>query len=386
MPIRVRGGIIHLDFRFRGKRLRPTTGLEAIPQNEKFARDWLAAIKHEIRIGTFHLENHFPHYRPAYQRRDKEETFASVARAWLESHKQSWAEWTYRKFKAALEARVLPKIGNRPLNDVTPKELRLLRESILADGRKRNDGKLTNRSVNRIMQPVKAIFNELHADGDITFNPASRLGKLKEKRIVEIDPFSDAEVKVLIKVVEPRYRPYVEFLFESGFRPNEAMGLKWATVNLASSILSVREGRVLGKDKDPKTEAAIRDVELTPGMMRALKRQRALSYLAHSYVFVTESGQPLEINNFRKRVWEPALKKVELKYRYPYQCRHTFATKMIDQGRSPNWIANQMGTSLEMLFKHYSVYFRRKRWSQCDQTTALSTAKQTKVDSSKSGV
>lgn len=385
MPIRIRGGIIYLDFRFHGKRLRPTTGLEATLQNKEFARDWLAAIKHEIRIGSFRLENHFPHYRPAYQRKDREETFASVARAWLESHKQSWAEWTYRKFKADLEARVIPKIGNRPLNDVTAKELRLLRESILADGRKRNDGKLSNRSVNHIMQPVKAIFNELHADGDITSNPASRLGKLKEKRIAEIDPFSDAEVKALIKAAGPRYRPYVEFLFESGFRPNEAMGLKWSNVNLTASILSVREGRVLGKDKDPKTEAAIRDVEITPGIMRALKRQRVLSYLAHSYVFVTETGQPLEINNFRTRVWEPALKKAKLKYRYPYQCRHTFATKMIDQGRSPLWIANQMGTSLEMLFKHYAVYFRRKRWSQCDQTADLSTTKQAKMDRGKSG-
>jgi integrase len=92
--------------------------------------------------------------------------------------------------------------------------------------------------------------------------------------------------------VDGRYKPYVEFLFESGFRPNEAMGLKWTHVNLATSILSVREERVLGKNKDPKTEAAIRDVEITSGTMRALKRQRVISYLAHGYVFVTETGHP----------------------------------------------------------------------------------------------
>jgi hypothetical protein len=39
-----------------------------------------------------------------------------------------------------------------------------LRESILAAG-KIKGGKLTNHSVNRIMQLVKAIFTELHADG-----------------------------------------------------------------------------------------------------------------------------------------------------------------------------------------------------------------------------
>jgi integrase len=91
------------------------------------------------------------------------------------------------------------------------------------------------------------------------------------------------------------------------------------------------------------------------------------SYLAHSYVFVTETGQPLDINNFRYRIWEPALKKAQLKYRYPYQARHTFATKSIREGRDPLWIANQMGTSLEMLFKHYAVYFRKVRLQPCDE-------------------
>jgi len=82
--------------------------------------------------------------------------------------------------------------------------------------------------------------------------------------------------------------------------------------------------------------------------------------LAHSYVFVTETGQPLDVNNFRYRIWERALRKAELKYRYPYQARHTFATSSIRQVCDPLWIANQMGTSLEMLFKHDAVYFRKK--------------------------
>jgi hypothetical protein len=111
---------------------------------------------------------------------------------------QSWAGWTYNKFKADLEGRIIPKIGSGRINEITAKELRLLRESIQAEG-KRKGGKLSNRSVNRIMQPVKAIFNELHADGDIDSNPAARLGRLKQKRIAEIAPFSPAEVRAILK-------------------------------------------------------------------------------------------------------------------------------------------------------------------------------------------
>lgn len=122
------------------------------------------------------------------------------------------------------------------------------------------------------------------------------------------------------------------FLFESGFSPNQANALKWPQVNLVTRVISVREGRVLGKDKDPKTEKVIRDVEITPGMLEALKRQKAISYLAHGYVLVGDKGQPIDVSNSRARIWEPAIKKGGLKYRYPYQARHTFATKHLSKG------------------------------------------------------
>ncbi|MCZ6622753.1 MAG: hypothetical protein O7B35_00740 [Deltaproteobacteria bacterium] len=89
----------------------------------------------------------------------------------------------------------------------------------------------------------------------------------------------------------------------------------------------------MGKDKDPKTEKAIRDVEITPGMMEALKRQKTISYLAHSYVFMGDKGLPIDVSNFRVRIWETAIKKAGLKYRYPYQARYTFATKYLGKGK-----------------------------------------------------
>jgi|RhiMetdeSRZDD1v2_1073273.scaffolds.fasta_scaffold451042_1 integrase len=378
MPVRVRSGTIHLDFRYKGQRLRPTTGLAVSPQNLKLAERWLAEIQFQVSLGTFRVQNHFPHYRhngPA----KKEGRFATAASEWLEGHKQSWAEWTYTKFKQSLDGRIIPKIGNKRIDEITAKDLRVLREAIIAEG-KIKGGKLANRSVNRIIQPVKAMFNELHADGEIETNPATRLGKLKEKRIAEIHPFGMAERKALLEKIHQCYQPLARFLFESGFRLNEAFGLKWKNVNLLSGFLSVRKGHVRGKDKDPKTEVAIRDVEITPGMMEALKQQKRFSFLAGEYVFVTETGAVLDVNNFRRRVWIPALKKAELDYRYPYQCRHTFATQMIEENRNPMWIANQMGTSLEMLFSTYAVYFKKRGWSQCDQTQDLSTLKTTKMD------
>ncbi|CAM3948244.1 hypothetical protein BIW53_08805 [Pseudoalteromonas byunsanensis] len=45
----------------------------------------------------------------------------------------------------------------------------------------------------------------------------------------------------------------------------------------------------------------------------------------------------------RKNIWLPILKKSEVRYRHPYQARHTFATMLISEGRNLWWVADQMG-------------------------------------------
>ena len=45
----------------------------------------------------------------------------------------------------------------------------------------------------------------------------------------------------------------------------------------------------------------------------------------------------------RKRVWIPALERACLKYRNPYQTRHTFASLLLSEGKNPMWVAQQMG-------------------------------------------
>ena len=50
----------------------------------------------------------------------------------------------------------------------------------------------------------------------------------------------------------------------------EVKRLKWSNVNFAIGILAVRKGKVWGKDKDPKSERAFRDEEITEGTLHAL--------------------------------------------------------------------------------------------------------------------
>src|SRR5438874_4124793 len=64
-------------------------------------------------------------------------------------------------------------------------------------------------------------------------------------------------------------------------------------------------------------------------------------------------------------MWIPALKKAGVRYRKPYQTRHTYASMMLMAGENPMWVAKQMGhTDWSLTAKRYS------RWIPSDMPDA----------------
>ena len=64
-------------------------------------------------------------------------------------------------------------------------------------------------------------------------------------------------------------------------------------------------------------------------------------------------------------MWIPALKRAGVRYRNPYQTRHTFASMMLMAGEHVMWVAKQMGhTDWSLTAKRYS------RWISSDMPDA----------------
>src|ERR1019366_3566308 len=77
----------------------------------------------------------------------------------------------------------------------------------------------------------------------------------------------------------------------------------------------------------------------------ALESQKALTFSRGGQLFVTpRTERPWETDGqIRKTAWAPALKRASVRYRYPYQTRHTYASTMLSAGENPLWVAQQMG-------------------------------------------
>jgi integrase len=93
----------------------------------------------------------------------------------------------------------------------------------------------------------------------------------------------------------------------------------------------------------PKSPGSLRDIDLLEPARAALVAQKALSWMLGDYVLVDSQQRPVHQELFRMKVWKPRLKRRGIRYRPPYQMRHTFATLAISMGENINWVARMPG-------------------------------------------
>lgn len=86
-----------------------------------------------------------------------------------------------------------------------------------------------------------------------------------------------------------------------------------------------------------------------PELFGPVKADLAELYLAHggpdrtALIFPDSEGGHLRRQNWRRRVWAPALVAARVPYFRPYDLRHTCATLLIYEGRPVNEVAEHLG-------------------------------------------
>ena len=121
--------------------------------------------------------------------------------------------------------------------------------------------------------------------------------------------------------------------------------MRWQDVDLEQNRIFVKTACVRGQLKDTKTKSGKREVTLQPHAREALLCQQTYTRKLNETVFHdSRTGKAWKDDQpRRKNVWSPALKKAGIKYRNPYQTRHTFASTLLSRGENPLWVAHQMG-------------------------------------------
>lgn len=98
-----------------------------------------------------------------------------------------------------------------------------------------------------------------------------------------------------------------------------------------------------------------------PGRLRRGLRARAAAAAGNLW-----GGRP-DANNFRNRVWKPALERAGLDGGYvPYDLRHTCASLLIARGATPTDVPQCLGNSPWVILEHYSHLFPGRKQELAD--------------------
>src|SRR3954452_16562444 len=90
---------------------------------------------------------------------------------------------------------------------------------------------------------------------------------------------------------------------------------------------------------------------------------------ADGLVIQNRRGGYLDLRTWRRRIWRPAITRAGVTGVTPYELRHTFASELIDGGWSPVIVAQAMGNSPDVMWKHYAHEFEARSGGHKTDTT-----------------
>jgi len=189
--------------------------------------------------------------------------------------------------------------------------------------------------------------------GWITVNVPKMLLDDVGKSSKKIDPFTPEERDKLLSGLKGTPLLYWTIRFFMGLRPGEVLALLWpdARGDSFSVTKSTRSGIV-----GPTKTGINRDVPIHPRVAKLLKthprRFDCASIIHHQTM--AGVGIPYATSNVMNRPLKKVMKKEGIRYRNPYNARHTCAAMMLTGGMEPAQCAEFLGHSLKTFFEDYA--------------------------------
>lgn len=359
-------------------RCRESTGLKDNKKNLKIAVAKNKAIQFELKHGKFDYLHFFPHGSKAhlFHSAPSDILFREWWDMWLSE--KSLRYNTAKGWASSYRLHIGPHFGHYGLSQIDEHEVLVFRKFLEGKGLKAS-------SINdKIMKPLCMALLHAYKRGKIFTYPCSNIKRLPEA-LPDIEPLTPDELRYFLSVLKknkPDFHDLILIWSRTGLRVGEICALEWKHVNYFDSKMAIRQTMLSnGTIGPPKTTPSIRDVDMRPVVVEALKRQEARTGLLNSFVFLTHAQKPFT-DAFLRKKFSYLLKLAKLKYRSPKQMRHTFASLSIGGGENISWVSKMLGHSNpQITLKRYNRYVKNLTH---DDGSALDRLLDTEVEKGRS--
>ena len=293
---------------------------------------------------------------------------------WLVEKKDYIKESTYANYSNNIFNHIIPKLGDKYLQDLNHKVIQDFLLDLFKNGRKDGKGGLSEKTIKDITIIIKGSLRK-----------AINEEKLKHFELSFIYPKDnkDSKIYILSRHEQNKLTKYVLdnmnnrnigllISLYSGLRIGELCALQWKDIDFKRNILTINKTiqRVYIKDKNkniskviittPKTKNANREIPINKDFCELLKKIKSNN---DDYV-ITGNNKYLEPRTYRKH-FNKILKLSKLKQFNFHSLRHTFATNCISLDVDYKTVSELLGHANVNITLNLYVHPRLSQKKKC---------------------
>jgi integrase len=313
--------------------------------NKGIAKKLLARWETEVFERRFHL----PQSNPPYFEEWADEFLSRVA------HPNT------RKRYTSSVGKLKGKFSGVRLSDVSGDRIEEFKEKRVAEG-------VEPATINHDLRVLRRMMRLAERKQLIARNPFVQVEFLKQRHPRQPHIVTFEEEERILAVAVPYIRVLVVLILETGMRSHrEALALRWDAVDFVNDLIRVRES---------KTRAGVRNVPMSARCKNELLRWREVVGPVFSPFVFPNFRTPRQPMKDIRHSWAKALKDAGLEYFWPYNLRHSFASRLSAAGVSDLFVARMIGHETPSILQKYSKAideYRRDAVRKLEQMRAAHT-------------
>lgn len=258
---------------------------------------------------------------------------------------------------------MIPALGRRQLDQLTPEDIDVFYAALLKGGRKKRPGEkgpakgLAPKSVHNIHVMLNKAMGDAARKGTVVRNvvaladaPSLQPRKRREIKAWEIDQL----VRFLDAMASHRMAPAYYFAAHTGMRRGEVLGVRWRDIDLEAGRVSVRQALVSVAYEvsisDVKTGTSRRTIDIDDGIVQVLKDWRktrteerdGAEPAPDDLVFVKADGTWMHPDIF-SQLFDRRVAKIDVPAISLHDLRHTHATLLLKAGVHVKVVSERLG-------------------------------------------